>query len=368
MNNISLNRFNSILLLFILIVIIFYYGRPFLIPFAFGSLLAMLLLPVCHWLERHGVNRTLAVFLSIFLILVFVAGMFAIISAQIVSFTNDLPQMQNRMQQTLDSVQQWVHNQFGMAPQKQITLLKKGITRIIKSANTQIKGMITGFVGGLTTFAIVLVYVFFLLWKREKYQNFVLQLTQKENHPQVKETLYRITKVASEYLGGRLISMAMLAVFYIIGFSIVGLKNAVLLGLIAVIPTLIPYVGPLIGAFFPLAMALTSGDTGAVLPVFIVLVLAQAIDNYFIEPFVLGSNLDLSPFMTIISIIIGELLWGVAGMVLFIPLFAIVKIICDHIPVLHPYAYLLGEDDNGEPGWIDKMRGWFKKKAEKVHH
>lgn len=366
MDNISLNRFNSILLLFILIVIVFYFGKPFLIPVAFGSMLAMLLLPVCNWLERQGIKRTLAVLLSIMLILLFTAGMFAIISAQIISFSNDLPQMQDRMQQSIDNVQQWVHNQFGVAPQKQIAILKQTITRIFKSANSQVKGLITGLVGSLASFAIVLVYVFFLLWKREKYENFVLKLTQQENHEQVKETLHKITKVATEYLGGRLVSMALLAVFYMIGFSVVGLKNAVLLGLIAVIPTLIPYVGPIIGAFFPLAMALTSGDNGSVLPVFMVLAIAQALDNYFIEPFVLGSNLSLSPFMTIVSIIIGELLWGVAGMVLFIPLFAIVKIICDHVPVLHPYAYLLGEEDEGKSGFIDKMREWFRKKTGKA--
>ena len=67
--------------------------------------------------------------------------------------------------------------------------------------------------------------------------------------------------------------------------------------------------------------------------------------------------------MTIISIIIGEMLWGIAGMILFIPLVAVLKIFFDHIPYLHPYAYLLGEEgeSDGSPGWIDKVKSWFGK-------
>ncbi|PSR52313.1 AI-2E family transporter [Adhaeribacter arboris] len=362
MDSISLNRFNALLLFFILLVVALYFGRLFLVPFTFGTLLAMLLVPVCRWLEKHHINRVPAVFISLFLVLLFIIGLFAIISAQIVNFSNELPQMQQRLGETLNTLQKWVEQQLGVEPQKQIQLLKKAASNLFKSANSQATALVSGVVGGFTNFAIVVIYVFFLLWKREKYESFVLQLTEKEHHSQVKDTLYEITKVASEYLGGRLLSMAMLAVIYVVGFSIIGLKNAVLLGLIAVIPTIIPYVGPLIGAFFPLVMALTSGDTGAFVPVVLVLVAAQAMDNYFIEPFVLGSNLSLSPFMTIVSIVIGELIWGVAGMILFIPLFAIIKIVCDHIPVLQPYGFLLGEDDDGKPAWIDKIKKLLKKK------
>jgi predicted PurR-regulated permease PerM len=78
---------------------------------------------------------------------------------------------------------------------------------------------------------------------------------------------------------------------------------------------------------------------------------------------VLGANLDLSPFVTIVSIVVGELLWGIAGMILFIPLVAVLKIFLDHIPNLHPYAFLLGEEGEGNngPGWLDKIKSWFKK-------
>ena len=171
--------------------------------------------------------------------------------------------------------------------------------------------------------------------------------------------LAQITKVAGQYLSGRMLSMLFLWIFYAIGFSIVGLDNALLLSLIAVLPTLIPYVGAFIVGFFPLVMALVGGASGQVLPTVGVLVAAQVLDNNVIEPLVMGARLNLSPFFTIIGIVAGELVWGVPGMILFEPMLAVVRILCSHVPALHPYAFLL-EDEVPEPRWVQKVKGWFR--------
>jgi predicted PurR-regulated permease PerM len=364
MNSISIHRVNAVLVLTLLSVIMLYYGRIFFIPLTFGILLAMLLLPVSRRLESWGLGRVGSVWLCLLLILVVLAGGVLLISTQLNNFLNDLPLIQKKVQAFMDALQQWVLNQFGVAPERQIAMVKKSVGQLGQSTSNSIKSVFFGTLGGIATAGLVLVYVFFLLWKREKYEKFFLKLSREENRSQVCDVLNRSIKVASEYLGGRLISMLALALFYAIGFLIVGLKNALLLAFIAVIPTIIPYLGPAIGSFFPLAMALTSGEPGQALAVLIVLVVAQAVDNYFIEPFVLGANLNLSPFITIVSIIIGELLWGVAGMILFIPMVAVMKIFFDHIPQLHPYAYLLGDEGEGtrNPGWIDKAISLFRKK------
>lgn len=360
MKGISIYRATFILIFGIAVVAALYFARSFFVPFAFGILLAMLFLPVCRKLESWGISRVPAILLCILMILLLLAGLAAVLAFQGVSFAENLPQVQQKLQQAIDSLQQWVQAQFGMSPQKQIDMLQKGVSSLSQSGSNFLTSFFSGLLGSLTSFALVLVYFFFLLWKREKYEEFFLKLTRNENTFEAKKTLNQITKVSSEYLGGRLLSMLLLAVLYGIGFSIVGLKNALLLAIIAVIPTIIPYVGPLIGGFFPLAMAFVSESSGMVVPVLIVLLAAQALDNYLIEPFVLGSNLNISPFVTIISIVIGELIWGVAGMILFIPLFAIIHIVSDHIPALHPIAFLLG-DTEGEPAWMQKVKGWFQK-------
>jgi predicted PurR-regulated permease PerM len=360
MKSISIGRVNAVLFLIILTTVILYYGQDFLIPLTFSILLAMLLLPVSRRLESHGVSRIWSTLLSILLILLFVAIIIAIIGAQAVSFSEDLPNIQIKSQKLLEAVQHWIEQRFGVAPEQQIAYLKRGVGNISQSANTYITAALSNTMGLITGFVLTLLYFFFLMWKREKYEVFFLRLVAAENQPTVKKELEAITKVSSQYLIGRLISMVFLAFVYAVGFSVIGLKNGVLLAFVAVIPTIVPYVGAFIGGFFPIIMALITGTPGMVMPVAGVLIAAQVFDNNIIEPLAQGGTLDISPIITIIAIVLGEMIWGVAGMILFIPMFAIVKIICEHIPALSPYGYLLANEME-EPGWVHQLKEWFYK-------
>jgi len=363
MKSISIYRVNAVLLLVILTTIILYYGKIFLIPLFFSILLAMLLLPVCRKLEKWGIGRIWSTLIGILIIILFVLAIMGIIGAQAASMSQDLPKMQAKAQQVIQTAQSWVQSQFGVAPQQQIAYVQKGVSKIGQSANKFFTSMLSGIMGLLTGFVLVLLYFFFLLWKREKYKEFFLRLVKEENKNEVDKELGQITHVAGQYLIGRLISMAFLAIFYMIGFTIAGVPNGPLVALVAVIPTIVPYVGAFVGGFFPLAMALVGGSSGMVLPVIIILVAAQVIDNNIIEPIVEGESLNISPIFTIVAIVLGELVWGVAGMVLFIPMFAILRIICAHVPALDPFNFLL-ENEVEEPAWVQKMKGWFQKKKE----
>ncbi|RDC61722.1 AI-2E family transporter [Adhaeribacter pallidiroseus] len=359
MQGVSINRVAVVQVVGILTIIILYYGRIFLVPLAFAILFAMMLLPVSRKLEQWGTSRITSTLLCIALILLFIAVVFFIIGLQAASLSEDLPQIQQKLQQLVNAGQQWVQQQFGVAPQEQIAFLKSQISKFSQSFNKFATGLLSGSMGMLSSFALIMIYFFFLMWKREKYEAFFLKFSDAGNRPEAKQELHEITKVASQYLVARLLSMVFLAIFYMVGFSIIGLKNAVIISLVAVLPTIVPYIGSIMGGLFPLIMALVAGSSSMVVPVMVILVLAQIIDNNIIEPLVEGNSLNLSPFITIIAIVLGELIWGIAGMILFIPLFAIIRIICGHIPALHPYSFLL-ENDVKEPKWIEKVKGWFK--------
>ena len=361
MKSISIYRANAILLLGILIFYALYYAQTFFIPLFFSILLAMLMAPVSRKLEGWGMGRIGATLICILIFLLFIAGILGIIAAQAASLSQDLPQIQRKLQQFIDALQGWIESQFGVAPQRQIQIVKTQVGSFLESPGKYVSATLSGLLGIITGFVLVLLYFFFLMWKREKYEEFFLKLVADENEPTVKKELNDINRVASQYLIGRLISMLFLAIFYAIGFSIVGLKNGVLLSLIAVIPTIIPYIGSIIGGLFPLMIALVTGPPGMFLPVLIILLVAQALDNNIIEPIVEGESLNISPVITIVAIVIGELTWGLAGVILFVPLFAIVKIICDHVPALHPYGFLLGNETE-EPQWVLKIKKWFRKK------
>ncbi|HEX8269376.1 MAG TPA: AI-2E family transporter [Flavobacterium sp.] len=360
MKSISIYRLNAIFLFVILTTIVLYYGKEFLVPLFFAILLAMLLLPVCNKLEKWGLGRVTSTFAGMFLIVAFVAGIVGIIAAQGASLSDDWPKMQEKVQQFSQQGKELLTTKYGITAKEQESYVQKGKTKMEQSGGQFFQKFFSGMMGFLTAFVLTLLYFFFLMWKREKYREFFLKLVHEENRKEVKKELDQISDVAGMYLIGRLISMVFLAVFYMVGFSIVGLENGLLIALVAVLPTIVPYVGAFIGGFFPIAMAFVGGSTDMILPIAGILIVAQIIDNNIIEPLVEGESLDISPIWTIVSIVLGELVWGIPGMILFMPMFAILKIICDHIPTLHPFSFLL-ENEMDEPKWLGKVKGLFGK-------
>jgi predicted PurR-regulated permease PerM len=132
---------------------------------------------------------------------------------------------------------------------------------------------------------------------------------------------------------------------YSIGFSIVGVKYAVLFAIICGLLEIVPFVGNLVGnALAILMVIIQGGGMEMVIGVLITYLTVQFLQTYILEPLVVGAEVNINPLFTIIILVIGELVWGIPGMVLAIPLLGIVKIICDHIDSLKPYGYLIGSD------------------------
>jgi predicted PurR-regulated permease PerM len=135
---------------------------------------------------------------------------------------------------------------------------------------------------------------------------------------------------------------------------------AILCGLLEIVP----FVGNLLGTTFTvLAVAAQGGDGRVILGVIGVYMLVQFVQTYILEPLVVGSQVRINPLFTIIGLVAGELIWGIAGMVLAIPLLGVLRIVFDHIPSLKPYAYLIGSDPQNRSSLFDKIKGWFGRKA-----
>ena len=123
--------------------------------------------------------------------------------------------------------------------------------------------------------------------------------------------------------------------------------------------TVIPYLGTVLGGLFPVMMGLLTQDVQTALWAGVVMVAVQTIDNYFIEPNVVGGEVNLNALWSILSIIAGGMIWGVSGMILFLPLFGIIKIICDHVEALKPVGYLMGDSNGKKPS---RLKEWINEK------
>ena len=149
---------------------------------------------------------------------------------------------------------------------------------------------------------------------------------------------------------------------YSIGFTIVGLKNAFFFAVLCGIFEIVPFVGNLTGNILAALMALTQGGgMPMVIGILITYGIVQFLQTYILEPLVVGTEVNINPLFTIMGLVVGELIWGIPGLVLAIPLLGITKIVCDHIPDLKPYGFLIGREKSNKPDLSEKIKSIFKK-------
>ena len=196
------------------------------------------------------------------------------------------------------------------------------------------------------TFLLTFIYIFFLLNYRQRFKEFLLRLFPKKRKGEVSEVIHKSAKVSQNYLMGKLILMGFLAIIYSIGLGISGVSNFILISIIAALLTLIPYIGNIIGLVMAMAFGyLTSGQTGVLIGTALTFTVAQFVESYILQPYVVGDKVDLHPFIVIVGVVAGGARWGVIGMILAIPVLGILTIIFLHVTPLHPFGYLFSKEE-----------------------
>lgn len=356
------HRVNQYLFFFVLIIVVMYFGKAFIVPIVFAALLAMLMAPVCRRFDSWGWHRALSSLGCILILVVVIVGIAFVVSTQISTFSENMSQIKSKGKEMLAQAQSRIEQEIGMTPEQQDKVVKEQAEKSNQQGPGVATKILSGIISTITGLVLSLVITFLMLYNKEQFETFFVRLYDDENTEKVKTVVGQITQVSQKYLTGRAISVLIIATMYSIGLLIVGIKNALLLAGIAALLTVIPYVGTVLGGLFPVAMALLTEDVQTALWAAVVMVVIQTIDNYFIEPNVVGGEVNLNALWSILSILAGGMIWGVAGMIVFLPLFGIIKIICDHVAPLKPVGYLLGEPGGKKPS---KMKQWVMDKMGK---
>lgn len=359
-------RAMAVLAVLVLLVLILVYARPFLVPLTFAALLAMLLLPMVRGLERKGVSRGIACLAGVLSVMGVIALFIFFVTWQFSNFTDDATKIEQQLTKKYQDVQGFISEKAGITPQKQQQIIKEEQ----KSSPGRTGKMITGVLAGagslLASTVLVLVYIFLMLYYRDRLRRTLLRLVPGSEKRTAEEALGDIQQVTQKYLSGMALMIASLWVMYGIGFSIAGVKNALFFAVLCGVLEIIPFVGNITGTLLTAGMALVQGgDSNILIGILVTYGLVQFIQTYILEPLVVGSKVDINPLFTIIGIVAGEQLWGIPGMILAIPLVGIFKIVCDHVDALNPYGYLLGQDKKEDGGLTKKIKNLFKRKKDR---
>lgn len=340
----GLQRYTFTLLAIILSVVALYFGKDLIILFVVSGLLAFLLLPLARKVELIGLPRWAGALAATLVMLFLVLGIFFLAGWQLTRFGDDLPVLQNAFSERGYALQQWIEDQAHISQRDQLKWFNARVAETASSGGNIVMKLFSGTGAVLASIVPIPIIVFLLLVLKDKFRTFFEQLG-KTRDGLVLEIMQNVSKLSRKYLRGVLLVILILGALSSVGFLILDLKYAILLGFTIGFLNVIPYVGVLIGSLIPIVIALVTKDS----PMYAVgalgvCLITQFLENNFITPKIVGSSVSVNPLASIAALIGFGLLWGVVGMVLAIPITGMLKIVCDSIPSLKPYGYILGED------------------------
>jgi predicted PurR-regulated permease PerM len=337
----NLGKINQILLLLLIAFALLYAGASFLIPLIFGFFFAALMAPFSNLMEKIWNNRIVSSSVSTLVVLIVVGGVLYIFIWQISLFVTDLSTVRNDIQNLIAEFQDRVMAITNLSIEEQNNIWQNRSNNLFDTFESGLTSFLRNVANTTAGFFLVLVYVFLLLYYRDRFPRFILMYVKKQNKEEAKEVLNGISKVVYHYLWGRTKVMTILGIMYYITFMIFDLPYAVLLTIFGALVTIIPYLGPFISGLIPIIFSFIYLENVQTAIFFsIIIIIVQIIESYVLEPLIIGNEVKVNPLIVIIAIVVGEAIWGIAGMILFVPVFAMIKIISDHTTGLKPIGYL----------------------------
>lgn len=334
--------------------------RDILVPLAFAALIAILLNPLSNRLERK-LPKVIAIILSMTIAIAMVTALMYFLSSQVAHFFDDLDAIKLRLNNLLHDTQVWVQNSFGFSATKQ--------AKLIDDAANSSKGMIgqtlTGVLGILSVVFLIPVYVFLLMLYKTLILNFLYEVFSEENQTKVAEILTETKGAIQSYIVGLLIETAIVAALNSTALLLLGIQNAILIGVIGAILNLLPYIGGLVAIALPVLMATVTKDGyTSQLSIIAAYAVIQFLDNNIFVPRIVSSKVQINALISIVVVLLGAALWGVPGMFLSIPFIAVLKIIFDRIDGLKPWGKLLG--DNVPTEHMGQLKRFNKRNSSKA--
>lgn len=342
-------KLSHTLISLVLICFILYVGHSILVPLAFASLFSIILMQPCDFLEKRKVPRSLAAMLSILLFIIVIGVILYFIFSQLISFQNDLPRLGIQLQEAMLNLENWIQERFHISGAKMREFLNSASSQTLSHTSTVVGTTISTLSSAVIYMVLIPIYTFLLLLYRGIITRFFIRSFQEEYSPIVRNIMGKTRFVIKSYLAGLMLEMVIVAILNCVCFFILGVKYALMLGVIAALLNLIPYVGIFTALILSTLITFTTNSPATVLGVAIVLVFVHIIDSNILLPKVVGSKVKINALVTIVGVLVGSAIWGIAGMFLAIPAMAILKVICDGIEALQAWGILLGDETHLTP-------------------
>lgn len=327
-----------------LIILFLYFLQSILVPILFAIILSAMLYPLCNLLEKWGFNRAMASLTSLLLGIIIFSGLGYVLITQTINIGQDASEIVGKIESVLKKGEEWANDQLDLSRTEIIGKAKEELTKAAPDIGLYISGFF-GSVGSFLSLGILVpLMIFFFLYYRDFFRAFFVKALYSASKEEVETTLGKIYEALKSYLGGMLMVMGIIAILNTIGLMVMGIDHAWFFGCLASLLMLLPYIGIAIGSILPALFALATKDSyWYAVGVIGWFQIVQVLEGNFITPNIVGGKISLNPLVSILSIFLFSMLFGFAGLILALPLMAMLKVIFDAVPELQPYGFLLSE-------------------------
>ena len=323
-----------------LLLYFLYEVRSVIAYIVIAAVVALLGRPVVVFLRNKlKFRNTLAVITTMLLMVGLLAGIISLFIPLIAQQGQNLSLLNiDALQANLENLYQQIINYFGLS-NTEISLRLQESKLLANLDFAFIPEFLNSFVGILGSLSVglfsVIFIAFFFLKDSKMLENMLLVLVPDSKSNKVRKSSASIRDLLSRYFLGLLMQISILFVIYTTVLLIFGIENAVVIAFLCALLNLIPYIGPIIGGVLMAVLTMTS-NLGAdfstvILPktiyVLIGFILGQLVDNFFSQPFIFSNSVRSHPLEIFLIIIIGGLLFGVAGMIIAVPGYTALKVI-----------------------------------------
>jgi predicted PurR-regulated permease PerM len=354
-----------------------YLGQDIFLPLAMAILLTFALAPVVSWLRRFRTPRPVAVVAVVIGAFAAIALFGMVVASQLGTLALNLPTYQRNIEAKVESIKS---ANVGEGIFSRVSRLLERLGKEIQADDPQpaapasvepaqerkpipvevvepalrpfqvLQAVIGPLLQPLATGGIIIVVVIFMLMNREDLRDRFIRLVGSDDLHRTTAALQDAGKRVGQYLLMQLVVNVTYAIPVGVGLWIIGVPNAPLWGLLALVLRFVPYIGPIIASVFPLALALAADPGWSMLAWTAALFVAvELISNNFIEPWLYGSRTGLSPLAVIVSAVFWTWLWGPLGLLLSTPLTVCLVVLGRHVPQFEFLDVLFGNEPVLEP-------------------
>lgn len=349
------NNLAGTLVSIVILVYMAFILQDVIVPFIIAALLSFLLFPLCQWLENKGVPRILAILVSIVVVVAVLGGMIYAAYTQIIQLESLFPLIETKVTVWVDQIAQFLNANFKINKDEIVAEGQKYLSDAVKTGSKLIGTTLGSTSNFLVSMGLMPLYIFLMLMYRDFLNTFVFKWLKNTSKHKIMATINKVKSVVKGYIMGLILVILIVGTLNSTALYFIGIDHALFFGFFAAVLVIIPYIGVAIGSALPILVALITKDSYlAAVAVAASFAIIQFLEGNFITPYVVGNQVSINALVAITALLLFGKLWGIGGMILALPVTAILKVIFDSNERLAAWGFLLGDAEHDDVNHVKK--------------